>query len=98
MGVGETGLEEIRETREKDGDPGREEMWDTRDEDIDEGDETVLEDKGGGTGIGDRVTSVRGSAGSEVTISRYLSWSKGDIDRNIGEKMGRNNSAGRRVT
>ena len=38
--------------------------------------------------MGDRVTSVIGSAGSEETISRYLSWSKGDIDKNIGEKIG----------
>ena len=38
--------------------------------------------------MGDRVTSVIGSAGSEEIISRYLSWSKGDIDKNIGEKIG----------
>ena len=38
--------------------------------------------------MGDRVTSVIGSAGLEETISRYLSWSKGDIDKNIGEKIG----------
>ena len=73
MGVGETGLEEIREARERDGEPGREEMWDARDVDSDEGEEVVWEDDGGGTGIGDRVTSVRGSAGLEVIISRYLS-------------------------
>ena len=98
MGVGEAGLDEIREARERDGEPGREEMRDARDVDSDEGDEVMLEDEGGGTGIGDKVTSVSGSAGSEVTISRYLSWSKGDIDKNIREKMGRNNPAGRRVT
>ena len=79
------------------GEPGQEEMRDARDVVNDEGDEVVTEDDGGGTGIGVMVTSVIGSAGSEVTISQYLSWSKGDIDRNIGEKMGHNNSAGRRV-
>ena len=98
MEVGEAGLDEIREAREKDGESGREEMRDAREADSEEGDEVRLEDGGGGTGIGVRVVSIRGSTGSEVTISRYLSWSIGDIDRKIGEKMGCNNSAGRRVT
>ena len=97
MRVGEGGLDEIREARERDGEPGREEMRETRDEDREEGDEVDQMVVGGGTGIGVRVVSIRGSAGSEVTISRYLSWSIGDIDRKIGEKRGRNNSAGRRV-
>ena len=47
--------------------------------------------------MGDRVTSVTGSTGSEVIISRYLSWSKGDINKNIGEKMGSRVPAGSRV-
>ena len=47
--------------------------------------------------MGDRVTSVTGSTGSEETISRYLSWSKGDIDKNIWEKMGSRVSAKSRV-
>ena len=47
--------------------------------------------------MGDRVTSVTGSTGSEVTISRYLSWSKGDIDKNIGEKTGSRVLGGRWV-
>ena len=98
VGVGEAGLDEIWEARERDGEPGREEMRDMRDVGSEEGEEVMFEDEGGGTGIGDKVTLVRGSAGSEVTISLYLSWSKGDIDKNIGENMGRNNSAGRQVT
>ena len=44
-------------------------MQDVRDEVREVGEETVLTDNGGGTGIGDRVTSVSGSTGSEVTIS-----------------------------
>ena len=47
--------------------------------------------------MGDRVTSVIGSTGSEEIISRYLSWSKGDIDKNIGEKMGSRTPAKSRV-
>ena len=97
VGVGEGGLEEIRDARETEGEPGWEEMRDTRDVDSDEGDEAVVEDDGGGTGIGDMVTLVIGSMGSEVTISRYLSWSKGDIDKNIGEKTGSRIPTGRRV-
>ena len=62
-----------------------------------EGDEGASEDGGGGTGMGDRVALVIGSTGSEVTISRYLSWLKGDIDKKIGEKMGSNVPAGSRV-
>ena len=33
------------------------------------GEEIGAEDDGGGTGIGDKVTSMTGSTGSEVTIS-----------------------------
>ena len=44
------------------------------------GEETMVVDDGGGTGIGDRVTSATGSTGLEVTISQYLSRSRGDID------------------
>ena len=80
------------------GDPGREEMRDASDVVSEEGDEGESEDDGGGTGMGDRVASVIGSTGSEVTISRYLSWSKGDIDKKIGEKMGSNVPAGSQVT
>ena len=97
VGVGEGGLEEIRDAREMEGEPGREEMRETRDVDSNEGDEDVAEDDRGGTGIGVMVTSVIGSMGSEVTISRYLSRSKGDIDKNIGEKTGSRSLAGRRV-
>ena len=39
MGVGEAVLDEIRDTREREGEPGREEMRDARDVDSDEGDE-----------------------------------------------------------
>ena len=67
--MGEAGLDEIREAREEDGEPGREEMRDARDVDREEGDEVEWEDVGGGTGIGVKVVSIRGSAGSEVTIS-----------------------------
>ena len=94
MGVGETGLEEIHDARGIEGEPGWEEMRDAREVINDEG-EVVTEDNGGGTGMGDRVTSVTSSTGSEVTISQYLSWSNGDIDRNIGEKMGSRVSARR---
>ena len=97
MEVGEGSLEEIRDAREMEGEPGREEMREASEVVSNEGDEVVTDDNGGGTGIGIMVTSVIGSAGSEVTISRYLSWSKGGIDRNIGEKTGCNNAAGRHV-
>ena len=79
--VGDSGLEEMQEAREMEGKPGREDMREARDEISEVGVEIETEDDGGGTGIGDRVTSVTGSVGSEVTISRYLSWSRGDIDR-----------------
>ena len=72
-------------------------MRDVREVVNDEGEDTVADD-GGGTGMGDKVASTTGSTGSEVTISRYLSWLNGDIDRKIGEKMGSRVSAGRRVT
>ena len=39
MGVGEAGLDEIRDMRGREGEPGREEMRDARDVDSDEGDE-----------------------------------------------------------
>ena len=97
VGVGEGGLEEIQDAREMEGEPGREEMRDARDVDNDEGDEDRAEDDGGGTGIGVMVTSVIGSVGSEETISQYLSWLKGDIDKNIGEKTGSRIPAGRQV-
>ena len=97
MGVGEAGLDEIQDTREREGEPGREEMRDARDVDSDKGDEGKTEDEGGRTGMGDRVTSVTGSTGLEVTISQYLSWLKGDIDENIGEKTGSRVPAKRRV-
>ena len=62
------------------GDPGRDDRREARDEVREVGDETVAADDGGGTGIGDKVTSMMGSVGLEVTISQYLSWSRGDID------------------
>ena len=55
-------------------------MREVRDKVSKVGEETVAVDDGGGTGIGDKVTSMTGSAGLEVTISRYLSLSRGDID------------------
>ena len=72
-------------------------MWDASDVVSEEGDDGEREDGGGGTGMGESMTSVTGSTGSEVMISRYLSWSKGGIDKKIGEKMGNNILAGRRV-
>ena len=95
--VGEAGLEEIQEARDAEGELGREVMWDVRDAVSEVGEEIVVVDEGGGTGMGDRVTSVTGSTGSEVMISQYLSRSRGDIDWYIGEKMGSRVSAGRRV-
>ena len=86
-----------QDDRDAEGDLGREEMRDASEVVSKEGDDDEREDIGGGTGMGVSVTSVVGSTGSEVTISQYLSWSKGDIDRKIGEKMGSNVSAGRRV-
>ena len=80
MVVGDGGLEEMREAREAEGELGRDDRREARDEVSEVGEETVAEDDGGGTGIGDKVTSMMGSVGSEVTISRYLSWSRGDID------------------
>ena len=96
MVVGEAGLEDILEARDAEGELGREAMRDARDLVSEVGEETV-DKEGGGTGMGDMVTSVTGSAGSDVTISLYLSWLRGVIDRNIGEKMGNRVSAGRRV-
>ena len=55
-------------------------MREARDEVSEVGEETVVVDNRGGTGIGDKVTSMTGSTGSEETISRYLSLSRGDID------------------
>ena len=80
MVVGDGGLEEMREAREMEGELGREDMREVRDEVSEVGEETVAVDDGGGTGIGDKVTLMTGSTGSEVTISRYLSLSRGDID------------------
>ena len=45
------------------------------------GEETVVTEEGGGTGIGERVTSMTGLTGSEVMISQYLSLSSGVMDR-----------------
>ena len=81
MVVGEVGLEEIREARDKEGEPGQEAIWDARDLVSEVGDETVVVEAGGGIGMGDKVTSVTCSIGSEVMISRYLSQSRGNIDR-----------------
>ena len=80
MVVGDGGLEEMQEVREMEGELGRDDRREARDKVSKVGEETVAEDDGGGTGIGDKVTSMTGSAGSEVTISRYLSRSRGDID------------------
>ena len=80
MVVGEGGLEEMREAREMEGEPGRDNKREARDEVSEVGEETVVQDAGGGIGMGDKVTSMAGSTGSEVTISRYLSRSRGDID------------------
>ena len=73
MVVGEAGLEEIREERDAEGKLGQEAMQDARDLVSKVGDETVVIEEGGGTGMGDRVTSVTGSTGSDVMISQYLS-------------------------
>ena len=78
--VGNGGLEEMWEAREMEGEPGQDDRREARDEVSEVGEEIVVEDDGGGTGISDKVTSMVGSAGSEVTISQYLSWSRGDID------------------
>ena len=72
-------------------------MRDAREVVTDEGKDVVTEDDGGGTGMGEKVTSVTSSTGSEVIISWYLSWSRGDIDRKIGEKMESRISAGSQV-
>ena len=62
------------------GELGQKERRDARDEVSEVGEETVVAEEGGGTGMGDRVTSATGSMGLEVMISQYLSWSRGDID------------------
>ena len=62
------------------GELGWEDMREVRDEVSKVEEETVAVDDGGGTGIGDNMTSVIGSTSSEVTISQYLSLSRGDID------------------
>ena len=71
--VGEGGLEEMREAREAEGELGRDDRREARDVESEVGEETEVRDAGGGTGMGDKVTSMVGSVGSEVTISRYLS-------------------------
>ena len=73
MEVGEGGLEEMRDAREAEGELGREDRREARDAESKVGEETEVRDAGGGTGIGDIVTSMVGSVGLEVTISRYLS-------------------------
>ena len=97
MEVGEAGRDESQDDRDAEGDPGREEMQDASEVVSEEGEDAEREDIGGGTGMGVSVTSTVGSTGSEVTISRYLSWSNGNIDKKIGEKMESNISAGRQV-
>ena len=92
MAVGEAGLEEIREARDVEGELGHEAMQDARDAESE-----VVKDDRGGTGMGDMVTSVTGSTGSEVMISWYLSWSRGDIDWYIGEKTRSKVLVGRQV-
>ena len=69
MVVGDGGLEEMREAREMEGEPGQEDKQEVRDEVSKVGEEIGAEDDGGGTGIGDKVTSMMGSTGLEVTIS-----------------------------
>ena len=97
MVVGEAGLEEIREARDAEGELRREAMRDARDLVSEVGEETVVAEAEGGTGMGDRVTSVVGSTGSEVMTSQYLSRSSGDINWYIGEKTGSRVLAGRWV-
>ena len=80
MVVGDGGLEEMREAREMESDLGRDDRREARDEVREVGDEIVVADDRGGTGIGDKVTSMTGSVGLEVTISQYLSRLRGDID------------------
>ena len=60
---------------------------------IELGDEMV----GGRIGMGWRDTSIIGSQGSEVTISRYLSHSWGDRDRKMGVNTGKRVSGARQV-
>ena len=69
MVVGEAGLEEIWEARDAEGELRREAMQDARDLVSEVGEETVAMEEGGGTGMGDRVTSVTSSTGSDVMIS-----------------------------
>ena len=69
MVVGEACLEEIQEARDAEGEFGREAMRDARDLVSKVGDETVDKEEGGGTGMGDMVTSVTSSTGSDVMIS-----------------------------
>ena len=78
--AGDAGLEEIQEARRPKGELGREEMRDMREDISEVGGEMVAMEEGGGTGIGERVTLVTGSTGSEVIILQYLSLSRGDID------------------
>ena len=80
MLVGDASLEEIQEVRDAGGEFRRDDKQDARDEVSEVGEETVVTEEGGGTGMGVKVVSVTGSTGSEVTISQYLSWSRGDID------------------
>ena len=73
MEVGEGGREEMREAREMEGELGRDDRREARDKESEVGEDMEAEDAGGGTGMGDKVASMVGSVGSEVTISLYLS-------------------------
>ena len=69
MAVGEGGLDKIWDSSDAEGELGREAMRDARDLVSEVGVESVDKEEGGGTGMGDMVTSVTTSAGSDVMIS-----------------------------
>ena len=52
---------------------------------------------GSGMGLGERVTSVMGSTGSDMTISWYCLQSREDKEVKMGEKTGKRISGESRV-
>ena len=79
------------------GDAGLEERCEAKEGVMELGDKTEDGMVGGRIRIGLRETSMTGSMGSEVTISRYLSLSYRDRDLKMGVNTGRSILGWRRV-
>ena len=73
-------------------------MWEARDAERELWKEMDGGQVGSGTGLGERVTSVMGLTGSDMTISWYCSQSREDKEVKMGEKTGKRISGESRVT